>query len=164
MADASIIKRDGGGCRDNFGAWRGIQGQARTSDSHMADAENLRREEWERQNREQDARGCCQSRMDVARIDENNMADADHQRRREERNAEEGRWIGRGGSYASFWSDHIWLTGADGKSRRSKPGLPLLAHGVSNRVGRLRAYGNAIVPQVAAEVIKAYMEMEKEGV
>jgi hypothetical protein len=31
-------------------------------------------------------------------------------------------------------------------------------------VGRLRAYGNAIVPQVAAEVIKAYMEMEKEGV
>jgi DNA (cytosine-5)-methyltransferase 1 len=25
-------------------------------------------------------------------------------------------------------------------------------------VGRLRAYGNAIVPQVAAEVIRAYME------
>jgi hypothetical protein len=25
-------------------------------------------------------------------------------------------------------------------------------------VGRLRAYGNAIVPQVAAEVIAAYME------
>jgi len=60
----------------------------------------------------------------------------------------------------SFWSDAIWLTGADGKKRRSKPGLPLLAHGVSNRVGRLRAYGNAIVPQVAAEVIKAYMETE----
>jgi DNA (cytosine-5)-methyltransferase 1 len=59
-----------------------------------------------------------------------------------------------------FWDDHVWLTGSDGKSRRSKPGLPLLAHGVSNRVGRLRAYGNAIVPQVAAEVIKAYMETE----
>jgi len=56
-----------------------------------------------------------------------------------------------------FWDDHIWLTGADGKSRRSKPGLPLLAHGVSNRVGRLRAYGNAIVPPLAAEVIKAFM-------
>jgi DNA (cytosine-5)-methyltransferase 1 len=27
-------------------------------------------------------------------------------------------------------------------------------------VGRLRAYGNAIVPQVAAEVIKAFMECE----
>jgi DNA (cytosine-5)-methyltransferase 1 len=27
-------------------------------------------------------------------------------------------------------------------------------------VGRLRAYGNAIVPQVAAEVIRAFMECE----
>jgi len=26
-------------------------------------------------------------------------------------------------------------------------------------VGRLRGYGNAIVPQVAAEVIRAYMEI-----
>jgi DNA (cytosine-5)-methyltransferase 1 len=88
------------------------------------------------------------------------MADANHQRRREERGAEEGRWIGGGGSYPSFWSDHIWLTGSDGKARRAKPGLPLLAHGVSNRVGRLRAYGNAIVPPLAAEVIKAFMECE----
>jgi DNA (cytosine-5)-methyltransferase 1 len=30
-----------------------------------------------------------------------------------------------------------------------------LAHGVSGRVGRLRAYGNAIVPQVAAAFIMA---------
>ena len=58
---------------------------------------------------------------------------------------------------ASFWSDHVWLTGSDGKARRSQSGLPLLAHGVSNRVGRLRAYGNAIVPPLAAEVIKAFM-------
>jgi DNA (cytosine-5)-methyltransferase 1 len=63
-------------------------------------------------------------------------------------------------SAPSFWSDHIWLTGSDGKSRRSKPGLPLLAHGISNRVGRLRAYGNAIVPPLAAEVIRAFMECE----
>jgi hypothetical protein len=27
-------------------------------------------------------------------------------------------------------------------------------------VGRLRAYGNAIVPQVAAEVIRSFMEAE----
>jgi len=62
--------------------------------------------------------------------------------------------------HSGFWFDHIWLTGSDGKSRRSKPGLPLLAHGISNRVGRLRAYGNAIVPQVAAEVIAAFMECQ----
>jgi DNA (cytosine-5)-methyltransferase 1 len=58
---------------------------------------------------------------------------------------------------ASFWSDAIWLAGSDGKSRRAQSGLSLLAHGVSNRVGKLRAYGNAIVPPLAAEVIKALM-------
>ena len=58
----------------------------------------------------------------------------------------------------SFWSDAIWVEGSDRKARRSKPGLPLLAHGLSNRVGRLRAYGNAIVPPLAAEVVKALME------
>ena len=59
----------------------------------------------------------------------------------------------------TFWSDHIWLTGADGKARRAQPGLPLLAHGIPARVGRLRAYGNAIVPQIAAEVIGAYLDV-----
>jgi DNA (cytosine-5)-methyltransferase 1 len=61
----------------------------------------------------------------------------------------------------SFWSDHIWLAGADGKSRRSKSGISLLAHGIPNRVGKLRAYGNAIVPPLAAQVIGAYLDAEK---
>jgi DNA (cytosine-5)-methyltransferase 1 len=33
---------------------------------------------------------------------------------------------------SGHWDDHIWLTGSDGKARRSKPGLPLLVNGVSN--------------------------------
>jgi DNA (cytosine-5)-methyltransferase 1 len=36
-------------------------------------------------------------------------------------------------------------------------GFPL-SHGIPGRVGRLRAYGNSIVPQVAAEFISAFMD------
>ena len=56
------------------------------------------------------------------------------------------------------WTPCDWLPCRDGKWRPVEPGTFPLAHGVSNRVGRLRAYGNAIVPQVAAQVIQAYME------
>jgi DNA (cytosine-5)-methyltransferase 1 len=41
---------------------------------------------------------------------------------------------------------------------RVKPGLPLLADGVPGRVGALCGFGNAIVPQVAAEFIQAATE------
>jgi DNA (cytosine-5)-methyltransferase 1 len=58
----------------------------------------------------------------------------------------------------SAWHGAGWIIGHDGKSRRVEPSIRLLAHGLPSRVGRLRAYGNAIVPQVAAEVIGAYMD------
>ena len=64
--------------------------------------------------------------------------------------------IARSGSARSFWADADWIECRDGKARPVEPGTFPLAHGVSGRVGRLRAYGNAINPWLAAEFIAAY--------
>lgn len=61
----------------------------------------------------------------------------------------------------SFWSATDWLFCRDGKWRPVEPGTFPLAHGIPNRVGRLRAYGNAIVPQVAATFIRAALPERK---
>lgn len=57
----------------------------------------------------------------------------------------------------NFWSGAEWRIGQDGKIRPVEPGTFPLAYGIPARVGRLRGYGNAIVPQVAAEFIKAFL-------
>ena len=104
------------------------------------------------------------------------LADADSAGQREQRFGEllNGEWPARGhdvdgrplasGSTAEAsglgsWSEYVWIPCADGKARRIEPGLEPLAHGVSNRVGRLRAYGNAIPPEVGARFIGAVMEI-----
>ena len=58
--------------------------------------------------------------------------------------------------HQGFWSDADWLGCRDGKFRPVRPGTFPLANGIPARVGRLRGYGNAIVPQVAAEFVKAF--------
>lgn len=86
------------------------------------------------------------------------------------------------------WQSAVWLPCRDGKARPVEPTVERLADGLSDelglvrlesypdraheerliyapliqkgkaRAGRLRGYGNAIVPPLAAEVITAYME------
>jgi len=63
----------------------------------------------------------------------------------------------------SFWRDADWLFCRDGKCRPVEPGTFPLAHGLPARVGRLRGYGNAIVPQVAAAFIEAIVDTQRDA-
>lgn len=96
------------------------------------------------------------------------MGDATCERRCETRQCVSGQTERTAGASAetwnacqSVWSGADWIFCRDDKWRPVEPGIEPLAHGVSGRVGALQAYGNAIVPQVAAEVIRAYMETKK---
>lgn len=71
-----------------------------------------------------------------------------------EENLSQVTWASQDGG---IWSNADWLRCRDGAIRPVEPGTFPLANGVSARVGRLRGYGNAIVPQVAAEFIRAFM-------
>jgi DNA (cytosine-5)-methyltransferase 1 len=72
-----------------------------------------------------------------------------------------------------FWSDCEWLPCSDGKARRTQPGLQPLVDGApfrladgrtgsTSRAKALRGIGNAIVPQVAALFVRAFLEAEEE--
>ena len=52
-------------------------------------------------------------------------------------------------------ADWEWLYCRDGKWRPTQPGLQPLAHGATQRVGRLRAYGNAIEVRTATAFLQA---------
>lgn len=68
---------------------------------------------------------------------------------------------GRAGPVNGLWRDADWLFCRDGKWRPVEPGTFPLAHGAASRVGRLRAYGNAINVEAAKEFIAAYMETQQ---
>jgi DNA (cytosine-5)-methyltransferase 1 len=59
---------------------------------------------------------------------------------------------------SGFWSPAEWLPCQDRRHRPVEPGTFPLAHGVANRVGKLRAYGNALCAPVAITFIRAVMQ------
>ncbi|MDE1170895.1 MAG: DNA cytosine methyltransferase [Verrucomicrobium sp.] len=60
-----------------------------------------------------------------------------------------------------FWGNAEWIWCRDGKYRPVEPGTFPLAHGAASRVGRLRAYGNAINKEQAQAFIRAYLDLER---
>lgn len=62
---------------------------------------------------------------------------------------------------SGFNDGWYWHECTDGKFRPvpAEPSLFPLAYGVPSRVGQLRGYGNAIVPQVGAAFVQAFMEV-----
>ena len=73
-----------------------------------------------------------------------------------------------------FWEQFEFVNCADGKARRIEPGVLTVVDGVPfrladgrtvegvSRAATLKGIGNAIVPQVAAEFVRAFLEAEKE--
>lgn len=137
----------------------------------VADADNTRSQRRERM------RECADKQPIGPGSVESELADTPQRRRGEERedtgrvivgDSEEGRTTGRSAGsgnnptnpHHGFWSYADWLGCRDGKFRPVEPGTFPLANGIPARVGRLRGYGNAIVPQVAAEFVKAFMSCE----
>lgn len=62
------------------------------------------------------------------------------------------------GPVNGFWRDADWLGCRDGKFRPVEPGTFPLADGAPARVGRLRAYGNAINAEAAVAFIQSAMD------
>ncbi|MBP2297970.1 DNA cytosine methyltransferase [Azospirillum picis] len=59
------------------------------------------------------------------------------------------------GPVNGFWGNAQWVWCEDQRWRPVEPGTFPLAHGAAARVGRLRAYGNAINAEAGAEFVRA---------
>nr|WP_301542449.1 DNA cytosine methyltransferase [Cupriavidus basilensis] len=100
---------------------------------------------------------------DTERLDRGcKAASADHEWA--QANGPADRLGGRGGALGErpgptngFWRDPDWLFCRDGKWRPVEPGTFPLVDGAPSRVGRLRAYGNAINAEAAIAFVESVM-------
>ena len=180
----------GGIRRDTYGnnAGNGVEGtRARkpdwvggASDGDVADAEHGdRRGREERQQggdgrpelRSEDVAHAAQQRFDGSGVagtgrrrqsanPNGDVGNADGEGSLDDQQPSQGRETGANnkpsGGSPSFWDDHAIIGGG----RRVEPGVRLLAHGIPARVAKLRALGNAVVPQIVAEIAKSMMGAE----
>jgi DNA (cytosine-5)-methyltransferase 1 len=76
-----------------------------------------------------------------------------HRRKDAERQSVDG-YSGCSGTTYGQSGEAIWLP---------EPNVGRLAHGVPNRVAKLRGLGNAIVPQVASEIIRCINKIMEDN-
>ncbi len=125
-------------------------GELADSDGRNSGAEGLQRS---RQHGQQPQDGGA----DCALGDTDDAGSQGHGRHVEQHGSQGRQGTKRHDSSTGFWSNADWLPCIDGKARPVEPGTFPLAHGAPVRVGRLRAYGNAINAESAKAFIEAYL-------
>jgi len=102
------------------------------------------------------SRGCNENReLQISKLGNasREIAFADSNRRRCEKRESETKSL----------SDFNFKSESDGRFWSAEPNVGRVAHGIPRRVDRLRGLGNAIVPQVAYEIIKAMIEADESA-
>ncbi len=160
MADATNANRGGGERAEEAGAWP--NGERRRRPCECGDAGGLvLADSAGRHEGRQGAEATGYGRAIESAGGNGRMGDTDRPRCEEQRRRrDEPSRPSTTGISNDPWSNYdiCHFTGADaGKTRRIEAGTFPLAHGIPGRMGLLRGYGNAIVPQVASQFIGAAM-------
>ncbi len=112
--------------------------------------------------RRKDVTFCTQSAYRIGKNRKKNCRLADFNSHRCNQNwsgfasARDDGLVRNGADIASFWKRYETVCDEKGNVRRIEPGTMPLVDGFPGGVELIRGYGNAIVPQIAAEFIRAY--------